>query len=205
MKYIETLFMRKRTFQLDKYGINIEDSGLFRTINRFIKLENIAPKYNFHKESIIDKVILSISLLSLSVYIFLNHNTEIIFLMIGTIFTLFSLFILFDSIKNSNYKGTLSFKSHSGSRDGTLYFKTNYPINKDLQNFIEKIREFQIDKEYLEIIENKFHKSIQKQYRYELKNLKSKLFISDEEFYQLNKQLELFFEENEIQESLDNV
>lgn len=201
MKYHESLFLRKRTFELDKYGITIEDSGLFRTISRFIKLENITSKYKFYKESIIDKIILSISFLSLSIYIFLNHNDDAIFLIVATIFTLFSLYVISDVIKNSNYKGTLHFGNRPSAENGTLYFKTNYPVNSELQNFIEKIREFKIDREYQNIAERKVHKSIRQHYRNEISNLKEKLFLTDEEFDALNEKLEIFFEENEIPET----
>lgn len=129
MTYIEKLFLRKRTFEIKSNGVEVHDTGIFRSTLRFYKFESIGIHQNFEKGNIL------ISVAFIILITFLTYFLATIFTSLSNVLIVIYLLAIFSYlliiVQSSSYKGTLYFSDENRSLGKELYLQTNYPLNSE--------------------------------------------------------------------------
>ena len=202
MKYLEKHLLRKRTYIVEDSGVNVEDNGIFKSTRRFFKFESIGNEVNYTREEIASKILLILGLLGSSMY--LVQKYELLGYVLAFAFISISLSMAISIIKNSSHIGTVSFRNSSQVNDTELYLKTDIPFSVETQNFIDSLRQANIEYSFGKIlVVHTNYQHIKQNYTNQLNGLRDRLMLSQDEYSSLENRMTEFFTKNNVKDKYD--
>ena len=107
-------------------------------------------------------------------------------------------------IKNSSHIGTVSFKNSSQVNDTELYLKTDIPFSVETQNFIDSLRQANIEYSFGKIlVVHTNYQHIKQNYTNQLNGLRDRLMLSQDEYSSLENRMTEFFTKNNVKDKYD--
>lgn len=181
--YVEKFPLRKREFSLEKGGVVIIETGFFKTSERFVSFDSMGRFVHYNYELKVFNIITVLGFIVFGSYAIYRSNHDSILFAIGLLLIGVSVVWISQVIGNVSYVGEFYLTDISGHKDNSaIAIKSQYPANKELQEFIEKLRSAQVDH-----LIHKYYESIDEYYPPEdfiatLSELKSQFNIDDQDY-----------------------